>query len=271
MDYKELTKRIQANIAKEYRDRRESIAKPAARTEAQQQAIDKKRRELNDIKKAGGGRAIAKKLMGKDTEFNYGANEVPKNQLCQWCGERHSGGPENCPKSETYPCNGACKCSVCGKHIGYHAEIEEERKMLPTGNESQSNNGGRNRKQSNQVWLKNEDLSMDVKHARILAVRYNKDGKYGARVEMKLALDGKTLFWGVPPKVDDKNPNYKELIAEFGPEENDWVNKTIGIFLEQDEWSGNYFPRVSIDKEEPGNQETESTPPAPRRTSRGNR
>jgi hypothetical protein len=252
MDYKELTKRIKANISKEYRDRREQIARDDARTEAQQRAIDKKQQEKRDVKRAGGGHAIARRiLMGKDTDFNYGANEVPDNQ-------------QTIP-DEAYPCNGSVKCTVCGKHLGYHAEIEEEKKMLPTGNESNNNSRG-NRRQSNQVWLKNEDLSLDVQHAKIINVRYNKEGRFGARVEMKLALGGKTLFWGVPPKVDDKNPNYKELLAAFGPDENDWVDKTIGLFLEQDEWSGNYFPRVVIDKEEPANQE-----PAPATTGRTSR
>lgn len=247
MDYQELTKRLKASIAKEYKDRRERLSRNAARSEAQQRAIDAKRREKENVYIAGGGHAIAKAiLMGKDTDFNYGANEVPDNQ-------------QQLP--DAYPCNGQCKCVTCGKFIGYHAEIEEEKKMLPTGNETPTTRG---RKPSNQVWLKNEDLSMDVIHAKIIDVRYNKEGRFGARVELKMALNGKTLFWGIPPTISDKNPNYKEMLAAFGPDENNWVSKTIGLFLEQDEWSGNYFPRVVIDKDEPANQE-----PAPQRTSRG--
>lgn len=255
MDYRELTKRLKASIAKEYKARRESIARSDARIEAQQRAIDKKRREREDVALAGGGHALARKMMGKDTQFNYGANELPDNQ-------------QKFP-DETYPCNGACKCTVCGKHIGYHAELEEDKKMLPTGNESESPRS--NKRQSNQVWLKNEDLSMDVKTAKIIDVRYNKDGRFGARVEMKLALNGTTRFWGIPPKVDDKNPNYREMLAAFGADENSWVNREIGLFLEQDTWSGNYFPRVVIMEDTSEAQPGVNSVPQKQRTSRGHR
>lgn len=222
------------------------------------QVLRKKREEREKIQRAGGGHELAKRiLMNKSTDFNYGAND-PQPQ------------PEPAERETTEPerCMGRTVCQRCKKFHGYCVEVEELA-MLPTGNES-SQSGARNgRRQSNQVWLKNEDLGTDVREALIHDVRYNKDGKYGARVEMKLIMAGKTLFWGVPPKVDDKNPNYKELLEAFGPDENNWVQKKIGIFLEQDAWSGNYFPRVVILNSE-RTPEPEPTP-ASQRTPRGSR
>lgn len=245
-------------------------------------ALKKKREEREKIQRLGGGHEVAKMVMSKSTDFNYGANVPQEPNFCTSCCTTHTGGLENCPvESPTNPDTGGCMgrvvCQVCKKFHGYCVEVHntiEESKMLPTGNEFKQSGGSNGRRQSNQVWLKNENLGTDVREALIHDVRYNPDGRYGARVELKLIMQGKTLFWGIPPKVSDQNPNYKELLDAFGPDENNWCQKRIGLFLEQDAWSGNYFPRVVILENTEDAQpapEPAAAPAKPQRTSRGTR
>lgn len=117
--------------------------------------------------------------------------------------------------------------------------------MLPTGNESPSSGGGKKREGA-MKWVKVEDLSITPKEAKILMVRLNKQGRFGARVEMKLALDGQIMYFGVPPNKEQTN--YALLIEKFGPEENDWVDQRILLYLEKDKFSEQYFIRVDFPK-----------------------
>jgi hypothetical protein len=220
-------------------------------------ALKKKREERENVERAGGGHAIAKSLMGRNTsmgksgepqnfedntDFNYGANENIDARIAH---------------DQENRCMERVVCSSCGVSHGFCAEITEDKekmKMLPTGNESQPRGGNR---KGGMEWLKNEDLSLQPKEAKILMVRYNKEGRFGARVEMKLAIEGKIKYWGVPPKSDDRNPNYRLLTGKFGHDENNWVDQRILLMLEQDDFSQQYFVRV--DFMEPTKASTSST------------
>jgi len=68
-------------------------------------------------------------------------------------------------------------------------------------------------------------------------------GKFGARIVLKLAMNGKTIFWTVTIK---KNPNFQILKNEFGRDETEWVGKTILLKLEQDEFTDSYYSRVTF-------------------------
>lgn len=124
--------------------------------------------------------------------------------------------------------------------------------MLPTSASSSTASG--KRREGAMKWLKVEDLSTVAKEAKILMVRLNKNGRFGARVEMKLAFDGQIVYFGVPPNPEVTN--YAVLLEKFGPEENDWVDQRILLYLEKDKFSEQYFIRVSI-------------PPAETKRSRG--
>jgi hypothetical protein len=157
-----------------------------------------------------------------DTDFEFGHNEPAD-----------------------YRCMGSVQCKVCGKFHGYCAEVLEEKekqKMLPTGDETPA--AGKKRT-GGMEWLKNEDLSKTPKEAKILGVRLDGENRYGPRVNVKLALEGKIKFWGIPT-AKSKSPNYRLLLDKFGADENDWVDKRILILLEQDEFSGQWFPRVDF-------------------------
>lgn len=115
--------------------------------------------------------------------------------------------------------------------------------MLPSS-EGQSSEPRRGKRTGGMVYLTNEMLSTKTTTAaRILAVKLDDENRYGARVVLKMVLDGNTVYWGVNIK---KNPNYKLLEKEFGREENDWVGKDIFLQLEKDDFSESYFARVTF-------------------------
>ena len=227
-------------MSSEYEELKNKLDASIRKTEAQQRAIRAKREEKRAIKKAGGGHAIARSIMdagntssGADgTDFAFGHNEPQQQQAND---AFHDDG-----------CMGPVHCTRCNKFHGYCREVAEEKeriKMLPTGNEQQSKT---NNRKGGMDWLKNEDLGTTPKEAKILMVRYNKEGRFGARVEMKLAMDGKIKYWGFPPRVDDKNPNYRDLTSKFGHDENNWVDQRILLYLEQEGFTGQYFVRVDF-------------------------
>lgn len=156
---------------------------------------------------------------------------------------------DNQPADYTYRCMGAVECTTCRKYHGRCAEIEEEKKqMLPTG-DGQETKGRRRSGGSAMEYLNNADLSKSPKEARILAVKADADNKFGPRVIVKITLEGQVKFWSVPTNKS-KSPNYRLLLDKFGPDENDWADKKIVLFLEQDEFSGNWFPRVDFPAED---------------------
>jgi len=238
--YKQLQEKTEENIRKD---------------EARQRAIKAKKDERAEIKKAGGGKAIAKSILGEhpymgknyepknfedNTDFNFGSNQNEDIDA-------------RIARESATRCMEQVTCFSCGATHGFCAEITEDKekmKMLPTGSEPQATSRGK--KQGGMDWLKNEDLSTNPKEAKILMVRYNKEGRFGARVEMKLAIEGKIKYWGIPPKLDSNSPNYKLLTSKFGHDENDWVDQRILLMLEKEDFGEQYFVRVDFPEEKSG-------------------
>lgn len=117
--------------------------------------------------------------------------------------------------------------------------------MLPQGDSPSNNKQTSNRRKGGMEYITNEVLSTQPREAKVIAVKYDPDNRYGARVVLKLAIDGQTKFWGVPVNKA-KSPNFRILTEAFGFEENDWVGKVITLQLEQDDFSNQYFVRAGI-------------------------
>ncbi len=117
--------------------------------------------------------------------------------------------------------------------------------MLPAADGASQPNSGRKRTgQGALTYLTNDMLSPKTeKVGKILAVKTDEENRFGPRIILKLAFEGKTVFYGVNIK---KNPNYKRLVDQFGREEDDWVGKEISLKLEQDEFTDGYFARVAF-------------------------
>lgn len=114
--------------------------------------------------------------------------------------------------------------------------------MLPTqGGESRGNS----RRSGGEKFLNNTDLSRSPKEVKIIAVKGEPESPKGARVILKLALEGKTKFWYMDVK---KDPNYKTLTDKFGFDENDWVGQKFLIHLEPHEFFDNDVRRITFSK-----------------------
>ena len=158
----------------------------------------------------------------------------------------------NAPEPEAQPesaCMGSVLCEYCGKRHGYCSEVESQIKgeqMLPRPDEDGSSTPARSKRAGSMRYLKNEDLSKTPKEAKIIGVKADPDNKFGAGVVLKMSLEGQTIFWTVRTK---RNPNYRILTEKFGFDENDWNGNKILLFLEQDEFSDQFFPRVAFPTE----------------------
>lgn len=231
---------MEHKLSSEYQELQRRINESIHKEEARRKILKAKREEKNAIKKAGGGKQLAKIMLeGKqsnDTDFNFGANES-KESIDQRIAREHA---ERCMER--------VRCDVCGFSFGFCQELQDEKeklRMLPSGNEPTT--GKRNPSKTGINWLSVEDLTNQPQEAKILQVNYNKEGRFGARVEMKLAFNGEIIYWGVPPRKDDRNPNYKSLLDKFGPNENDWVDQRILLYNEAHKfYEGQYFIRVDF-------------------------
>jgi len=231
-------------LSSEYEELKRRIDDSIKRDEARQRILRRKRDERRDIKKGGGGKEIARKILGgkrmgsSDTDFRFGANVDDGESI-----------DERIAREQAERCMGKVYCPECKTYHGYCAEIKEEReklKMLPTGDERSSS---RSNNQSGISWLKPEKLSTAAKEAKILAVHYNEKGRFGARVELKLALDGEIIYWGIDPKKNSENPNYKDLTAKFGHDENNWIDQRILLYVEEHKfYQGRFNIRVDFPK-----------------------
>jgi hypothetical protein len=186
-----------------------------------------------------------------------GLRLYPEPSHCYSCQTIHPGNGHNCPKylldngtenitidwSEFDPLVEAATDFLIGELNQLREKFKKEfSQMLPTGNRSITTNKNPNA----MVYLTNDHLSITPKSAKILAVRLDSEGKFGARVILKLAFDGKTLFWGVSCSL--KNPNYTNLIQKFTADENEWVGQNILLSLEKDDFTDQYFSRVTFPK-----------------------
>jgi hypothetical protein len=153
-------------------------------------------------------------------------------------------------------CMGPVICNRCGKRHGYCCEMSEDLKtlrtikdnqMIPSSQENQQQS--RRSRREGMKFLSNADLSTSPKEAKILAVKVDRDHKFGPSVVLKLSLNGETRFWTLNIK---KNPNFPILENKFGNDENDWVGQKILLQLEQDEFSDQYYSRVSFPSKKEG-------------------
>ena len=152
---------------------------------------------------------------------------------------------DSLPSQQTEACGGTVECRACGKFHGWCDELTKNKEnitMLPQAEGSTSNRASRgDNNKSNRLRV--EDLSTTPREGKIVAVRADLQGKYGAQVIVKLAVGGETKFWYLDIK---KNPNYKLLTAKFGHDENEWVGQKILLGTEKDDFTDNYFVRVSF-------------------------
>jgi hypothetical protein len=204
------------------------------------------------------------------TDFQFGWND-PANNLAPWGKTTEPGRTQRCrnggprsgvaesdakPLSDSDPgsvsiiedggwwffgvCSDALQVDAFEKTVWLHLNLlkEEMRRMLPRSNAAPSapvRTGSMN-------WLKVEMLSKQPKEAKILMVKAG-EGKFGAKVTLKMAFDGQTVYDSITVK---NNPNYVALEAAFGNDENDWINQKVLIGLEQDGFSDQFFKRYSV-------------------------
>jgi hypothetical protein len=219
LTYEELTKRIE---------------KENRLLEAKQKILQAKREERKKIKQAGGGHAIAKRiLMGKDTDFDYGANVHSESgtEIDRRIAEEAAG-----------RCMGRVLCQVCKKFHGYCVEVQEKI-MLPTGDD-QGNNRRSGQRQGGLNFINNQDLTDQPQEAKVLMVKFTEKGKQGPSITLKLAFGNEMRYLWVPCRKTDAR--YATLLGAFGPNENNWVDKRIHLLLEKDEFSEGFRTAVQI-------------------------
>lgn len=261
-------------MSSEYQNLKRRLDESIHKEEARQKILRAKKAEKKALKKAGGGHTIAKSMLGgKSKEEDKKAFKICTHDpntctmdYCSWsrCNEPDSSTDFNYGANETESvdqriarehaerCMERIVCNVCGFSFGFCQELQDEKekiRMLPSGNEQSS---GKRTTKSGIKWLAPEDLNTTPQEAKILSVFYNKDGRYGARVEMKLAFDGEIVYWGVEPKKDSKSPNYKLLLEKFGANENDWIDQRILLYTEAHKfYEGQWYIRVDFPANKP--------------------
>ena len=239
---------MDAKLSFDYEQFQKEMEEDCRKQETKQKILAAKRKEKHDIKKGGGGKKLASAILSSDntrnsdTDFNFGNNSRD---------DRVSRTEDNGFDSDG--CMGPVKCTACGKFHGYCREITEDKekqKMLPTGDGSTNNS---KRRTNGMNWLRIEDLSTTAQEAKILMVKLT-EGQYGPQVQLKVAFRGEIRYLGVRPSK--KDPRYKTLLDEFGPDENNWIDKRIHLLAEKDEFSEQFNMRVNIPVPEPSASST---------------
>lgn len=146
-------------------------------------------------------------------------------------------------------CSGTVECTACGKHHGWCDDLtrilkgEQMLPQVPQGTQP-SRSGTPAGKNTNR--FRPEDLSGEPRQVKIVDVRVEEKPKNfggGAQVVAKVAVNGGTKFWYLDIA---KNPNYEVLVAKFGHDENDWVQKTILCHAEEDGFYGNLVIKTTF-------------------------
>jgi hypothetical protein len=244
LNYETLKKKLEQSCKKE--ESRKRKPKSVFKEEARRTIIQAKRDERETIQDLGGGHTIARMIMSKDTDFNPDEFEPGEKEFND---KIRNAIDERIERESKERCMETVTCFACGTVHGYCTEIKDDKeklKMLPDGNEAKR---GRSNNKGGMNWIKTETLSTTPEEAKILMVRYNEEGQFGAQVELKLAFKGQIYFWGLRPQMKN-SPNYRLLKERFGSNENDWVDQRILLLLEQDQFSGRYFPRVDFPEEQ---------------------
>ena len=247
-EYEELQRRIEEDNKKyEEKTKRDRSARQEKTTntgsrdrsfaeQARDRILEEKRNERSEIRNQGGGFNLANRVYGRSTDFEFGANVETSPSI-----PASSDGPGG----DDVRCMGRVACQICKKFHGYCVEIEEDKeklKMLPTGDD------GNNRRQAPRAgglnFINNPDLTTQPQEAKILMVKFTEKGKQGPSITLKLAFKNEIRFLWVPCRKTDNR--YSALITAFGANENEWVDERINIYLEQDDFSGNYRQAVSV-------------------------
>lgn len=228
-------------MSSEYEKLKQQLDNSCRKEEVRQRILRRKRDDRRAIKKGGGGKAIARAILGgkrmaDDTDFSFGAN-VPSESV-----------DERIAREQAERCMERIYCSACKTYHGYCAELKEDKeklKMLPTGDAATSQRqrtGGLN-------FINPQDLTTTPQEAKILMVRLTEKGKNGQpSITLKVAFKGDIRYLWLPARRSDAR--YNLLLNAFGPDENNWVDERIHLYLEKDEFSENYQQRISVPKSE---------------------
>lgn len=125
--------------------------------------------------------------------------------------------------------------------------VRKEAEMI-TGGNSPDAKARSGKKAGGFDYINTTDLDTDPVSARILAVKQT-EGQYGKKVVLKLAYKGDTKLMSFSLKKNSNgefSPNVKFFINQFGQEENDWIGKDITLCREQDEFTGQFWPKVGL-------------------------
>lgn len=203
----------------------------------------------------------------------------PEPTKCDWCKTTHCGGADHCStqvdgrSGEVLGAGEADStisekfledvCGIIRDRIAMITQTVKEMNetMIPkyqgetTNEPASTSTGGRRsttKKRDGFDFLKTDDLSKDAKTAKILACRVQPDNfnKSQKVVMVKLSLDGQIKMW--PIRLN--NPSLEVLSGAFGSDENDWVDKKIGLFVTEDEFDGRRFIAVEPAREEKKNK-----------------
>lgn len=172
--------------------------------------------------------------MGKDTDFNYGANVAEVD-------------------APSYECMGRCVCSICGKFHGYCSEVgvqpEKEDNMINRGESGNTGNNKGQRKRNGLPFLSTENASSTKRPGNIVAARVEDDSfRPGHQVvALKIAFNGQHYLYN----LRTNNPTLDSLCSSFGDDESQWNGKDIFIFNEEDTFNGKIWLRMEAAEPEP--------------------
>jgi hypothetical protein len=235
---------MEPKLSSEYEDLKAKLDADFRKQEARQRILRRKRDERRDIKKGGGGKQIAKAILGgkrmaDDTDFNFGAN-VPDESI-----------DERIAREQAERCMEKIYCGACKRYHGYCAEITEDKekmKMLPTGDGTQTRS--RNNSGGGLAFVNPEDLSTQPQEAKILMVKFTEKGGKSNQpsITLKIAFKGDIRYVWMPARISD--PRYKLFLDAFGPDENNWVEERFTMKLKKDDFTEKYQTQYEIVKEQ---------------------
>lgn len=183
-----------------------------------------------------------------DTDFNFGWNEVENNRD-PWGSA--SDGPEDAP--EIWETEATIEFVLKQVRL-ITTTVRKVNRMLPaaqsdTKQEKTKGKGSFSGRQSTGIpRLQNEHLTKQPKEAIIRSVRAIEktfNGNTKQAVSFKIAMDGHLFLWDLTLN----NPNLAIIQEKLGRDENDYAGRNILIFLEMDEHTEQWWPRVSFPAE----------------------